>query len=187
MDGGCHGSKLQGRPESSRKVGPILIYNLFLNPIGKATVYYGKMKFLYKGEVDQDGKAQGYGKAKGAHSKDIILEGTWFANKPHGLIYYCKWIIKLTLELDHKYGGGKWRESDDSDMGEMPIETDEEWAEYRSGEKYGRRTTSKSSSCQEVVLTNYVEQERSTLDNQKEVVQPDKAFYKDFKLNGPLE
>ena len=34
-----------------------LSYNLFLNPIGKATVYYGKMKFLYKGEVDQDGKA----------------------------------------------------------------------------------------------------------------------------------
>ena len=39
--------------------------------------------FIYKGEVDSEGKACGYGIAKWDNMQKIV--GTWYDDKPHGI------------------------------------------------------------------------------------------------------
>ena len=86
---GYHMFKLWEKQESSSKVRKILSAN-FLNTIGKSTIFIGRIKYRYKGEVDKDGKACGYGKAE-------KYKGFWFSNKPHGLVMFCKWRFAFII------------------------------------------------------------------------------------------
>ena len=137
MVGGCRGSKLRGLQANSKRVSESFIKSLSPS-IGKALIYLSRVKGQYKGEVDKDGKACGYGKLKVMHFE---YEGTWFANKEHGLMKVCKCFDPLSnVCLDSRTGGGKWRESDDSDM-EMPVHETTTWEEYRNGKDFGRGTS----------------------------------------------
>ena len=49
-------------------------------PIENTTLH---KTFIYKGEVDSEGKACGYGIAKWDNMQKIV--GTWYDDKPHGI------------------------------------------------------------------------------------------------------
>ena len=49
----------------------------------------GESEFDYVGEVDSNGRACGFGTAIARVNKDVYpikLEGTWFEDKPHGVM-----------------------------------------------------------------------------------------------------
>ena len=67
-------------------------------------------------------------------------EGTWFANKEHGLMKICKCFDRISnVCLVERSGGYKWRESDDSGD-ELPVIDENRWVEYRNGKRFGRGT-----------------------------------------------
>ena len=55
-------------------------------------------RMFYRGELDGDGQACGYGKAVDSENSGHIIIGTWSRNRPHGVCIEMEGGVKMERE-----------------------------------------------------------------------------------------